>query len=110
MEPLKYRGYFNALNNPPKDDEWIEIFVSDWFKDHWAFYAFIALKRYKEDIAAINKLIQEMNWRDGDVYVELINHSDKLGEFYTKMNTDQYLTNSDILWHEKWEGALCPTE
>lgn len=79
---LKYRGWWNAINPQPKEEEWIELFASDWLKDHWAFYAYIRLSHYEEDITAINALIRHLNWRDGDVYVELINHSDGLAELY----------------------------
>ncbi|MEM3696522.1 MAG: hypothetical protein QXQ94_03325 [Candidatus Bathyarchaeia archaeon] len=66
--PLKYKGFWNNVNEKPKG-EWIEIFASDWNKDYWGFYAYISLDNYAQDIAAINKLIHELNWRDGDVYV-----------------------------------------
>lgn len=64
---LKYRGFFKAVNRKPQG-EWIEVFASDWNKDYWAFYAYISLKNFREDIKAINNLIHKLNWRDGDTH------------------------------------------
>ncbi len=78
---LKYQGFYNYANDKP-EGECIIIFCSDWLKDHWAFYAFIGLDNYKRDIIAIQNLVAELNFRDGDTYVELIDHSDGLAELY----------------------------
>ena len=106
---MKYKGYFNAINQKPKNDEWIEIFASDWFKDHWVFYGFISLQNYEQDIKEICDLINELNWRDGDVYVELINHSPKLKGFYQELYDKGYFTHWDVLrvenWHKKFACA-----
>lgn len=82
-EKLTYREFWKNVNSEPKESEWIYIFASDWLKDHWAFYAYIRLSHYEQDISAINNLIQRLNWRDGDVYVELIEHSTGMGELYS---------------------------
>lgn len=100
---MKYRGFWNRVNKKPESGEWIELWASDWNKDHWGFYAFIRADHYKEDIEAINALIQELNWRDGDVYVELINHSENFKEFYDRLYQKGYLAHWDTLRVEKWE-------
>ena len=81
-EKLNYRGYFNAVN-PKPEGNYILIFASDWNKDYWAFYAYITQHNWKDDIKQINDLIKRMNWRDGDIYVELIDfHDETMRKFY----------------------------
>jgi len=99
---MEYKGFFKSVNEEPKNDEWIEVFASDWFKDYWAFYAYISLKNYQKDIEAINELIHKLNWRDGDVYVELINHSDGLHDLYHWLYEKGYFTHHDALNPENW--------
>ncbi len=100
---MEYRESFKSVNAKPKNDEWIEVFASDWFKEHWAFYAYIALKHHKQDIEEINNLIHKLNWRDGDVYVELIDHSEGLREFYHQLYERGYFTHHVALEPENWE-------
>ena len=102
LHPPEYRGYFNKVNSKPQDS-WIEVFCSDWNKDHWAFYAFIGVASYREDLKGINSLIERLNWRDGDVYVELINHSEDLSDFYHKLYG---LSDWDALNPDIWEKHL----
>ena len=102
LHPPEYRGYFNKVNSKPQDS-WIEVFCSDWNKDHWAFYAFIGVDSYREDLKGINSLIERLNWRDGDVYVELINHSEDLSDFYHKLYD---LSDWDALNPDIWEKHL----
>lgn len=99
---VKYKGFFKAVNEKPINDEWVEVFASDWFKDHWAFYAYISLKNREEDIEAVNDLIHELNWRDGDVYVELIDHSPKLKEFYHALYEQGCFTHHCALDVQNW--------
>jgi hypothetical protein len=106
---MKYNGYGNSVNEKP-EGEWIEIFASDWFKDYWVFYAFISLGSYEKDIAEVNDLIHEMNWRDGDIYVELINHSDGLKDFYHWLYDQGYFTHHVVLDIEKWRQWLKENE
>lgn len=82
---MEYKGFFFAVNEKPENEGWIEVFASDWNKDYWGFYAYIRVKHYKRDIEEINKLIHKLNWRDGDTYVELIDYSEGLREFYYKL-------------------------
>lgn len=105
---LKYKGNWNAVNSKPADDEWIEVFASDYLKEHWMFYAFIRLSHYEEDVEAINKLINKLNWRDGDVYVELINHSDNedIAEFYRKLYDAGYFTHWNVLNPINWRNRF----
>lgn len=98
---LTYKGFFKAVNEEPS--EFIEIFVSDWNKDHWAFYAYIDKDNYEEDIEQINQLMTELNYRDGDVYIELINHSEDLESFYSYLYDLGKYTQSDVLNKEYWE-------
>lgn len=116
---LKYRGFWNHVNSEPQGD-WIEIWVSDWNKDFWGFYAHIAVDNYDQDIEAINDLITILNWRDGDVYIELIDlpakdafektpegHKDyptDLGRFYEKMYDIDSWSHSSILNPRYWKG------
>jgi len=98
---LTYKGFYKSVNEKPRG-EWIEIFASDWFKDYWAFYAYISLDNHKKDIEAINNLIHRLNWRDGDVYVELINHSEGLKDFYHWLYEKGYFTHHCALDPENW--------
>ena len=99
----QYKEFFKSVNKKPKNDEYIEIFASDWFKQHWAFYAYITLKNHKQDIKEINDLIDKLNWRDGDVYIELIDHSPKLRDFYHKLYEDGYFTHHNALDVKNWK-------
>jgi len=101
VRPLRYRGFWETVKERPSG-EWILIFASDWNKDHWAFYAYISLEGYERDIGEINELIRELNWMDGDVYVELIDHSPGLGEFYRWLYEGGYLTHHNALDPESW--------
>jgi hypothetical protein len=99
---LKYKGFFKYINKEPTD-EYIEIFVSDWNKEHWGFYAHISQDDYETDIDNIQELITKLNYRDGDVYTELINHSDELKHFYKYLYDLGHYTQSDVLNPELWE-------
>jgi len=98
---LTYNGFWSSVNEKPRG-EWIEIFASDWFKDYWGFYAYISLDNYERDIDAVNDLMHGLNWRDGDVYVELINHSEALKDFYHWLYEKGYFTHHCALDPENW--------
>ncbi len=114
---LKYKGFWNTVNAEPPGD-WIKIWASDWNKDHWGFYAYIAIDNYTQDLEAINDLITLLNWRDGDVYIELINLPKKdayaetaegikeyptpLGRFYKELCDSDGFDHSEILRPEYW--------
>ena len=98
---LKYKGFFKHVNDEPTG-EYIEIFVSDWNKEHWGFYAYISKDDYETDIDNIQELITKLNYRDGDVYTELINHSDELEHFYKYLYDLGSYTQSDVLNPEYW--------
>jgi hypothetical protein len=100
---LKYKGFYETVNPKPKG-EWILIFASDWFKEHWAFYAYISLESYEEDLEQINELIHRLNWRDSDVYVELIDHSPALKEFYHHLYEQGYFTHHNALDPKNWRS------
>lgn len=100
---MEYRGYGNTVNAKP-EGEWIKVFVSDWNKDYWAFYAYIALDNYKQDISEINELMHKL-LRDGDIYVELIAHSSELSEFYGWLLRRCNYTNMAVLNPENWRNA-----
>ena len=102
---MQYKGLFKSANKKPQNDEWVEIFASDWFKEHWVFYAYIGLRRYEQDIQEINELIQKLNWRDGDVYVELIDHSEKLRDFYHSLYEKGHYTHHNALDPENWQSV-----
>ena len=101
LHPPTYKGYFQWVNSKPQNG-WIEVFCSDWNKDHWAFYAYIGIDSYREDLKGINSLIERLNWRDGDVYVELIDHSKGLSDFYHKL----YDLGWEVLNPDIWEKHL----
>lgn len=106
-DELKYRGYFNKVNPKPQGN-YILLFASDWHKDHWAFYAYISQRDWRNDIRKINDLIRQMNWRDGDVYIELIDYHDKtMHEFYMYLYDSGYYSHWDALKPEQWERH-CP--
>jgi hypothetical protein len=95
---MEYRGMYKHLNSKPTG-EYIEIFVSDWNKDYFAFYVYISKDDYETDIEEIQTLIKKLNFRDGDVYIELINHSENLKHFYKYI----YDSNHSILDKEYWK-------
>ncbi len=105
----KYRGFFKSANEP-ETDKWIEVFASDWGKEFFAFYAYIDVQTYKKDLEAINKLISELNYVDGDVYVELIDHSGQkdVAKFYDWLYSEGYFSDWAALcpenWDEWWNG------
>jgi hypothetical protein len=103
LHKLRYKGFYGTINRKPKG-KWIQIFVSDWFKQYWAFYAYISLENYEKDIEAINDLIHRLNWRDGDVYLELIDHSPGLKEFYHHLYERGYFTHHNALNPENWRS------
>ncbi|MGB3479894.1 MAG: hypothetical protein WBB67_12125 [bacterium] len=106
-EKLKSKGYFNAVNPKPAGN-YILIFASDWNKDYWAFYAYVSQQEWREDIKQINDLIKRMNWRDSDVYVEMIDYHDKtMHDFYMYLYDSGYLAHWSALDIEKWESH-CP--
>jgi len=99
---MEYKGYFKHINSKP-DGEYIEIFVSDWNKENWAFYVYIERDNYEEDIEEINNLITELNFRDQDYYFELIDRSENLEGFYKYIYDLGTYTHSDILNIELWQ-------
>jgi len=104
---LQYRGFFEKVNAKPLGD-YILVFVSDWNKDYWAFYAYISRDNWQEDINSINDLIKHMNWRDGDVYVELIDfHDETMRNFYMYLYDDSAWAHWGVLDPEQWEKH-CP--
>lgn len=106
-EPLKYRGFFNAVNSKPSGN-YILVFASDWNKDYWAFYAYASQREWKSDVERINELITKLNWRDGDVYVELIDyHDESMGEFYMHLYDLGHFSDWEALNPEQWQKH-CP--
>jgi hypothetical protein len=98
---IKYNGFFNQANEP-ETDEHITIFVSDWLKDYWAAYVSIDADSYEDDIDKIHEFILKMNWRDGDVYIELVNENG-LNGFYQLALSKGWLSDHEILNKELWE-------
>lgn len=99
---LKYKGFFKHVNDKPTGEH-IELFVSDWNKDHWAFYVYISLDDYETDIEDILELMRALNWRDGDVYCELINRTPELEHFYHYLYELGDYTQNDVLNPRYWE-------
>ena len=99
---MEYKGFFETINDKPSG-EYINIFVSDWNKEHWSFYVYISKDKYEEDIEQINKLMSKLNYRDGDIYIELIDHSSDLEHFYHYLYELGYMTQSQVLDLEYWE-------
>jgi len=99
---LSYKGFFKYVNQKP-DSEYIEMFVSDWNKEHWAFYIYISQDDYETDIENIQNLIDKLNYRDGDYYIELINHSEDLEYFYKYIDEQGKYSHSEVLNLELWE-------
>ena len=84
-------------------EPYIEIFVSDWLKEYWFFYAYISLNKYEQHIDYINKRISKENYRDGDVYVELINHHGEIDGLYNYVYHSFDLSHQEILNPKIWE-------
>jgi hypothetical protein len=105
-EKLKYKGYFNEVNSKPEGN-YILIFASDWNKDYWAFYAYISQQDWWKDIRQINNLVKRMNWRDGDVYVELINfHDETMRKFYMTLYDESDWAHWNALDPETWKNTV----
>ena len=79
-DALQYQGFGRTVNRKPA--EGIQLWASDWHKEHFGFYAWIDEQHFERDIPRIETLILKLNWRDGDVYTELINHTPGLRHFY----------------------------
>lgn len=90
--PMKYNGFWNHANDKP--ESYICVWISDWNKDYWGFYVYINKNNYEADTKELLKLIDKLNYRDGDVYVELIDHSPDLKELY------EYMWERD--WYQSW--------
>jgi len=101
--PLTYTEMFKAVNEKPTHSEWVEIFVSDWNKEYWGFYAYISKDNYETDIDDINAVISKLNWRDGDTYIELIDHSANLEGFYHYIYKTGSMAHWDILDTDYWD-------
>ena len=99
---LEYKGFFKHVNDKPTG-EYIEVFVSDWNKEYWAFYYYISLDNYEQDIEDINNLITKLNYRDGDIYHELIDHSPDLEGFYKYIYDSEKYSHPNALNIELWE-------
>jgi len=99
---VEYNGYLKHVNSKP-DGDFIEVFVSDWNKDNWAFYVYIDGDNYETDIEEINNLIEKLNYNDQDYYFELIDRSEELKGFYKYIYDLGTYTHSDILNLELWE-------
>lgn len=104
VEDFKYVKYGCHLNEKPEgfNTEYIEIFVSDYNKEYWCFYAYISEENHKEDIDSIWKIISKLNWRDGDTYTELINHSGGLKFFYSYLYKRDSHDHSSVLDPKSW--------
>jgi hypothetical protein len=99
---MKYQGFFKHVNDEPTGD-YINIFVSDWNKEHFAFYVYIDKDNYEEDIDNINELITKLNYRDQDIYIELIDRTEDLKHFYSWVYDKGTYAHWDILNKELWE-------
>jgi hypothetical protein len=99
---LEYKEFMKTVNEEP-NSEHVTIFVSDWNKEEWAFYAHIALSQYQDDIEEIQDLIKRMNWKDQDVYVEMVDCSQDMTGFYSCVESMGYLDNWQIMDPELWE-------
>ncbi len=107
IEPLKYRGFFKTVNPKPSGN-YVLVFASDWNKDYWAYYAYISQANWKDDINQINELIRKMNYRDGDVYVELIDyHDDAMHDFYMYLYDSGDMAHWNALDPKEWQNR-CP--
>jgi len=101
-DKLVYQDYFNKVNPKPQEN-YILIFASNWHKEHWAFYAYINQQDWENDIRKINGLITELNRRDGDVYVELIDyHDETMHDFYMYLYDSGDMAHWNALDSKEW--------
>ena len=98
---LKYTKFGCNVSPDLEREDYIYIWVSDWNKDHFGFYASIDPDTYEDDIEEIQQLIDSFNY-GGDIYFELINHSDNMEYFYKWVNSLNGYTNSDIMNTDIW--------
>ena len=105
---MEYKGFWKTINEEP--DDHIMVFCSDWNKEHWAFYAYIDLENWEDDINELNDLISvgRLNFRDGDYYIELIDHSgqDLTKKIYHKHYERGYMSHSSVLNSNEWEEII----
>lgn len=95
--------HLQYLNSKPGND-YIEMFASDWLKEHWSFYAYIDATRHEHDLELINSEIARLNYRDGDVYVELIDRSPGLEHFYDYLCSRGECAHWDVLDNGYWNA------
>jgi len=94
---------FRRPANSKPDGEYVLAWVSDWLKQDWGFYCYISLDTYKEDLDGIPGLIEELNFRGVDVYVEMVDHSPGLKESYREEYHRSKISHYYILKPETWE-------
>ncbi|MBD3158470.1 MAG: hypothetical protein GF309_06725 [Candidatus Lokiarchaeota archaeon] len=102
---IEYNGFWKPANTKP-DGEYVLVWVSDWLKQDWGFYCYISLDAYKQDLDGIHGLIEELNFRGVDVYVEMVDHSPGLKEFYGKEYNKSKISHYHILKPETWERVI----
>lgn len=98
---IEYNGFWKPANSKP-NGEYILVWVSDWLKQDWGFYCYIALDTYRQDLKGIHALIEELNFRGVDVYVEMVDHSPGLEKFYHEKYTRDRMFHYHILNLETW--------
>lgn len=82
---LEYRGFWSPVNNKPEGDPWIKIWVSDWNKEHFGFYYYVNCRYAETSLKRVLDLIDRLNKRDGDIYVELIDHAPSIETHYMNL-------------------------
>ncbi|MFO7836318.1 MAG: hypothetical protein R6V83_06675 [Candidatus Thorarchaeota archaeon] len=102
---IEYNGFWKPANNKPVG-EYVLVWVSDWLKQDWGFYCYIALDRHRQDLKGIHALIYKLNCHGVDVYVELVDHSLGLREFYSEQYNRNRISHYHILKPETWTGAI----
>ncbi|MBD3157584.1 MAG: hypothetical protein GF309_02235 [Candidatus Lokiarchaeota archaeon] len=99
---IQYNGFWKPANRKP-NGEYVLLWVSDWLKQDWGFYCYISLDTYKQDLDGIHGLIEELNYRGVDVYVEMVDHSPGLKGFYRKQYRRSKISHYHILNPQTWE-------
>lgn len=96
---LEYKGIGEHVN--PNSVTAITIAVQDWNGEYWMFYADIDMHTYSEDCEEISELIEKLNWRDGDVRIELIDYNSELTGLYEYF--EMIGANFEILDTDYWD-------
>jgi hypothetical protein len=102
---IEYNGFWKPANRKP-NGEYVLVWVSDWLKQDWGFYCYIALDTYRQNLKGIHGLIDELNFRGVDAYVGMVDRSSGLKKFYREQYNRNRISHYHILKPETWGHSV----